>query len=534
MKVKIKFMSRTVIYVTVTIVVLLLVSSLCQMCAIEEICVSLGVDFFGVLTGQIGNTLIVLSLTSVLSENFGQAYWVDIKESKLIAPFWGCFIGITVNLLSALVYSVIAFAIGFKSGVIVSALVATMLLVILTFKMISIYFGKAELKKQLKIEYKKMLILSHTSYVTDYYRRLIAFCGEVEKQNFPKKNSFIKNLRKEIKKLEADINSKDEKKVDVVHKEHIKRSIESLEGLKSIDLKILEYTKNAIKDNHTEVVRENVELLVECENYSTFFDLLDELFEWDEKYACSTLKKLSEKNKAWLIKDKMIYFKQNALRKLISESGKLDVIQTLLLIYDASNLGMKNLKGQLKDIKKHSLELLKEKTRLENEFLQIDNLDEMLRKTNELSKQIENESVQLKEKLLNILANASVKELRSFYVPIKEAILAYNEGEYSIVNKFLQIILINFEQDRSMIEMCSGIFEVDVEITYTFSYVTDDEMFLIDQLIIMDEKVMAIPEEVKSRLSCLDKVIITNNPTTTMNEESVEIFRSAMDLPKGE
>lgn len=46
---------------------------------------------------------------------------------------------------------------------------------------------------------------------------------------------------------------------------------------------------------NTGVVRENIELLVECENYDTFFNLIEELFEWDEKYTCKTLLELSKK-----------------------------------------------------------------------------------------------------------------------------------------------------------------------------------------------------------------------------------------------
>jgi hypothetical protein len=88
------------------------------------------------------------------------------------------------------------------------------------------------------------------------------------------------------------------------------------------------------------VVRENIELLVECENYNTFFELLEELFDWDEKYACRTLLDLSRKNKAWIIKDRMNFFKQYALGKLISSSGKLDALHNLLMIYDTTNLGM--------------------------------------------------------------------------------------------------------------------------------------------------------------------------------------------------
>ena len=165
--------SRTVKYVSVTIAFLLVASFLLYLFNIDKAIESLReINYFDLLLGQIANTLIVLSLTSVLSSNFGQAYWVDIKETKLIKPFWTCFTGITVYLLTALLYSILMYAIGRYAGVLLSAVFSTVLLVILSFQMISIYFGKEGIKKQLREEYEQLLRLTNYPYVSDYLYKI--------------------------------------------------------------------------------------------------------------------------------------------------------------------------------------------------------------------------------------------------------------------------------------------------------------------------------------------------------------------------
>lgn len=530
-----KFRFRTRVYIVASLMVLFTISISLHFFSVDIILDSfLDINYFDLLLGQIANTLIVLSLTSVLSSNFGQAYWVDIKDSKLIYPFWGCFIGITVYLLTGMAYSLISYALGFKAGVVVSSIGATILLIILTFKMISIYFGKDELKKQLRIKYKKLLILNNTPYVTDYVRRLKKLEQVLEKEEFPGKNRFLKKVKKEIAEIESRLDSGDEIIVDKTHKEHVDKYIKGIEQLQAIDLKIEEYTKNAIDNNDSEVVRENIELLVDSENYGTFFDLLEELFDWDEKYACRTLLELSRKNMAWVIKDRMSFFKQYALSKLISESGKLDALQNLLLIYDVTNLGMKKLDAEIKKITDRCRELKQKELQLNKSSMAEEDFRKAIREQRDEKNKIKAEYKDLKEKLVEILIKASTKDLRSFYVPIKEAIVAYVEGKYDIVNKYLTIILTNFEQDKFMIKSSSGIAEFDSEIAFQFSYVTDEEIFLINQLIEKDKKILAIPENIKIKLSNLDKVVINNNAWSDINPDSLEIFRSTMDLPKEE
>ncbi len=528
-----KFKFRTIVYIVVTLVVLSVTSITCHFLGIERILDGFtDINYFDLLTGQVANTLIVLSLTSVLSSNFGQVYWVDIKDTKLISPFWGCFIGITVYLLTGLIYSVASYAIEFKSGIVISAVGSTVLLVILTFKMISIYFGKDELKKQLKVEYQKKLILNNTSYVTDYLRRLKIFQESIKNDDFQKKKRFLAKLSKEIKEIELELNSRNEERIDRCHKEHIAKYIKGKEEVQTIDLKIEEYTKNAISNNDTEVVMENIALLIDAESYDTFFNLLEELFEWDEKYACKILRLISKKNKAWLIKDKMSFFKQYALQKLISQSGKLDAIQNLLLIYDPTNLGMSKLMPSIKAITEQSNEIKKQRLELDNELTKVkrENYRACMKIQCEARTNLKNKDTKLGQDLQDILKKITPKDIRAYYVPIQEAHLAYNEGKYEIVNKYLTVILTNFEQDCFMIKSELGFTNIAMPIEYVFSYITDEEKLLIDQLIEKDMGIMAIPEATKIKLSKLNRVVINNNVWSGISTDTLEIYRSTLDL----
>lgn len=503
------FKFRTGIYVLVSLVGLMLITMVCYLTGVNHFFESfLDFSYFDLLMGQIANTLIVLSLTSVLSADFGQVYWVDIKDSKLVTPFWGCFIGITVYLLTALIFSGAAYVTGFYAGIVVSATLATIWLIILTFKMISIYFGKEELKKPLVVEYKRMLILSNTSYVSDYLRRLEKYLTEIEGKTFSGKNRYIKKLKKEIQNIKQGLFSGNEQLVDAAHKEHIDKFVKCQDELREIDIKIEEYTKNAMNNNVTEVVRENIELLVECENYHTFFNLIEELFDWDEKYTCKMLRDLSKKNMDWVIKDKMNFFKQYALQKLIVQSGKLDAIQNLLLIYDVTNLGMKNLESRIKVITGKAHELKAKEIQMDRELDASEDFRACMRSQREAKKLMKQEEEQLKNELVSILEGASAKDLRSFYVPIREANIAYDEGKYEIVNRYVTVILANYQQDVQCIQVFSGLLDMSARGEVTFSYVTEEELSMIRQLIEKDKINQTIPKYAKEILAQMNQVTI--------------------------
>ena len=506
----IQFRFRTCIYIVTTVVVLSAITVLCHLTGIAAAFDHFySINYFDLLLGQIANTLIVLSLTSVLSSNFGQAYWVDIKESKLITPFWGCFVGITVYLLTALIFSLVSYALGVYAGLVVSAVVATILLIVLTFKMISIYFGKEELKKQLRVEYRHMLVLNNAPYVSDYLRRLKSFLEEVDRMEFLGKGRYIRKIKKEIQTIETGLDTNDERTVSFTHKKHIENHFNCMEKVKSFDSKIVEYTQNAINSNDSEIVRENIDLLVGCENYKTFLSLLEELFDWDEEYTCRILREVDKQNGARVIGEKISFFKKYALNKLITQSGKLDAIQYFLRIYDTSNLGMSELQSETKHIRERCIELVKLRTE-NNKTISEANIEE-IRKAAAIDRKYRREYEQLKNELLDILQNASTKDFRMYYFPIREACAAYDEGKYEVVNKYVTVMIDNYRQETAFITAMSGINEIDSPMEFSFSYVTDDEKIMINQLIEKDKSNHYISEKDKALLSKMDSVTIKNN-----------------------
>lgn len=530
---RINFRFRTILYV-ITIFIILFASSMVLYALNAETYLGSLVDisYFDLLLGQIANTLIVLSLTSVLSTDFGHAYWIDIKETKLVSPIWGCFIGITTYLLTGLVYSFFSYIIGFEIGVAVSYTISTILLIFLTFKMIGIYFGKEALKKGLRVEYRKLLILNSSSYVSDYARRLENFCSSLIEENFTKKRIVIWKIKKEVDEIKRKLDSGNNGRVDKCHKQHLEKYFEGIDRLREIDSKLEEYTKNAIDNNDTEVVRENIELLVETENYDTFFNIIEDLFEWDEKYTCRILKELSEKNRVWVIKDRLKFFKQYALERLISDSGKLDALQNLLLIYDPSNLGMKEIKNEIKCINEKAIELMRREAILDSELAKAEDILECVRIQKEARNVIKKEDEDLSARVRDILRNLKTQELRSFYIPLEEACIAYDEGKYSVVNKYLSVILINFRQDRFMIKSGIEINNIKSDMQFTFSYLTENEKIKLNALFEKDKQKMRISEELHSGLLELYEVTISNNTMEDINTETLEIFRSSLDLPK--
>lgn len=126
------------------------------------------------------------------------------------------------------------------------------------------------LGRQLALEYKKMLVLTNASYVSDYLRKLEMFEKDCEKDSFPDKRKFVSMLKMEINEINTLLNSRDESDVDKAHKEHLNKYIRKQEELKVVDEKIEEYTRYAININDNDVIRENVELLVECETIILF------------------------------------------------------------------------------------------------------------------------------------------------------------------------------------------------------------------------------------------------------------------------
>ena len=499
--------SRTVKYVSVTVAFLLVTTFLLYLFNMDKAIESLSeINYFDLLLGQIANTLIVLSLTSVLSSNFGQAYWVDIKETKLIKPFWTCFTGITVYLLTALFYSILMYAMGRYAGVLLSAVFSTVLLMILSFQMISIYFGKERIKQQLREEYEQLLRLTNYPYVSDYLYKIKKLEKELRECASPEKEELGRALQTEIRELEQKLNSGDEKLVDEAHKEYIERSVDAHENLKSIDIKLEEYTKNAIKNNDSDVIIENIELLVSAENDITLFRLMEDLFSWDERYCCKVLRQVNERGTNFIINREMHFFKQFALQKLIEGSGKLSAIQFLLSIYDQSNLGMKNIREDLKKIDSERRKLRDKELELNKVMLSHEDIGEGYRQVKQENKQLEEEKKALEKEILALLSSCTTKDLRSYYLPLEECYRAYEEGKYEISNKYITVILECFRLDFDSIRFDTGIMDIHSDRAIIFSYFTKEELWIVERLIEEDKLKSVLSEKDKKTLLSMKEI----------------------------
>lgn len=527
-----RFKFRIIIYILATVGVLSAFAFPCHFCGAECFFDSLvSINYFDLLLGQVANTLIVLSLTSVLSSNFGQIYWVDIKSKKLVEPFLFCFVGITTYLLTAIGCSIVSYTLGFMSGIMVSAVWTIFWLMVLTGKMIGIYFGRERLKKKLSVEYRRGAVIKNSLALILYARNLGEFNEKIEQEEFPYKKAFRAKINKEIKEIKAEL----DKLGHFERLDSIPKYKKELEDLRTIDLKIEEYTRNAIRNNNTEVVKENIGLLVESASFDTFMNLLGELFDWDEKYALSELMHASEKNRecaimpkegtknaedfnrAWLIEEKIRYFKRYALQKLISHSGEFDAIQKLLSIYDPTNKGQREilpiitcLSGARYQLFRLDIQGLEGPDYESNKNSIIMDLKDKLKKIGvELKCELTVDG--LGKELKGILQQATTKDLRSYYLPIQETFLAYKNGEYETVDNYLRTLFTCFLQDRdALVDMLKEMVIPELSLRLIFSYITYEEKSIIDQLIDSDKENMVIPEKIKKNLSGLSRVEINN------------------------
>ena len=431
---------------------------------------------------------------------------MDIKETKLIKPFWTCFTGITVYLLTALFYSILMYAMGRYAGVLLSAVFSTVLLMILSFQMISIYFGKEGIKQQLREEYEQLLRLTNYPYVSDYLYKIKKLEKELRECVSPEKEGLGRALQTEIRELEQKLNSGDEKLVDEAHKEYIKRSVDAHENLKSIDIKLEEYTKNAIKNNDSDVIIENIELLVSAENDITLFRLMEDLFSWDERYCCKVLRQVNERGTNFIINREMHFFKQFALQKLIEGSGKLSAIQFLLSIYDQSNLGMKNIREDLKRIDSERRKLRDKELELNKVMLSHEDIGEGYRQVKQENKQLEEEKKALEREILALLSSCTTKDLRSYYLPLEECYRAYEEGKYEIANKYITVILECFRLDLDSIRFDTGIMDIHSDRAIIFSYFTKEELWIVERLIEEDKLKSVLSEVDKKALLSMKEI----------------------------
>ena len=232
---------------------------------------------FDILLSQISNTFIVLSLTAVLSTNVGYVYWIDIKDHKLVEPLFSCFIAIMTYLLTDLCFSVIVYLLNKPDSLFLSFLVSIILLIWLSYKMISVYFGRNRMKQKLLLTYLQdkwtvdlAVLCKNNSSSTEAYRdnlRRVYPTGEI----LPKFDRFCTRWFKLL----------DTKKE--------KLAAQSKEKLLTYENAIYENTIRALSENNKQIMDENIRLIAPMDRKKTVLRLLSEIDTQNPCYAADLL-----------------------------------------------------------------------------------------------------------------------------------------------------------------------------------------------------------------------------------------------------
>ena len=178
-------------------------------------------------------------------------------------------------------------------------------------------------------------------------------------------------------------------------------------------------------------------------------------------------------------------------------SGKLSAMQFLLSIYDPSNLGMKNIREDLKRIDSERQRLRSKELELNKVMLGCEDIGEGYRKVKRENKQLEEEKKALEEEILTLLGDCATKDLRSYYLPLEECYRAYEEEKYEIANKYITVILECFRVDIDLIRFDTGIMDMP-DSSIVFSYFTEEEYSIVERLIEQD-KLKAVLSEVSKK-----------------------------------
>lgn len=106
----------------------------------ENLCVD-------VIITQYTITFLIVSLLSLLSGSGEYIYWIDVLEQKIITPRHLNFTSMSVYAFVSMFAGSIAFLTAKNYLVLVFFTMDVILLVFLTFKMTSVYFGKERLRR---------------------------------------------------------------------------------------------------------------------------------------------------------------------------------------------------------------------------------------------------------------------------------------------------------------------------------------------------------------------------------------------------
>lgn len=524
---------RIILYSALTFSILLAFSLLLHSLKLEKhLCSLKNMNSLDILLGQIANTMIVLSLTSVLSENFGTVYWEDIKEEKLVKPLFTCFIAITVYLLFCVVFSIFSYVFSFYIGLYVSFAYSVGLLICLMGKMISIHYGRENLKRKLYLEYMIHQVCYNADsglYIhdddLDDAKKLLAELKRERKvfrlrreRTIPELEILIskKEEQKEIEEAMDDLediwyenlpeSAEAKKRLDCLAKklekneDELKKILCGLAESLKADFKSLRsedydswsgnredrlerYTRNAIAANDGETIRENIDFLFDVERFDKLLDWTKMLYDWDAAEACYVLKKINNAKKYQDEKytGKLANKKKYVLARLLRDDYTERDLMTMLLERTIKNpdFSAEELRSLLKQRKA---------AKSENEKDEVAKSED---KINDIDHSIE-----------KLLREKFAEDFRRYDLPVDEAYTAYIKGEYRLAENYLNIMYDVYDKDFN-----DGLISAEFKLpslgdkdVLDISYFTKEERKNVDKILRLDKSKGFLTDQVKENL----------------------------------
>lgn len=439
---------------------------------------------FDLLLSQIANTFIVLSLTSVLSTNIGSIYWEDIKDVKLVTPYFQCFYALTTYLLTAMVFSIASYSLGFESGVCTSFIISVLLLLFLTFKMIGIYFGRDHIKHQLIWDYYILMIDNASHYECEAsLKRITKLMDEGKIKTSNKRRKEIKNRQEKLKRinLENDPAGNEQKQ-----NEYNRRTRELKE-------KVLQ----ALCNNDLKTVQENIELLLLVEDWRCLYDMMDSIVIMNPNYAVDMLAKIKKEVHNTYIMEQIVNDAKAILHNLVGNQYTHHLIQRLLGIIGESEANIEKNTNMYKELSELRSSFASDVYKINAEEYDPRGVLEAERA---LMSQAENDLKRILEKYDNIVVG-------KVYKPVSEMYDAYLRRDLNLFSLYLTVL----KEDIEFIDMGLRAYIVDFlkDNTVELKYLNEEQNKLVDTILVAEKDDRILPENVIRELQFLRKIIIS-------------------------
>ena len=216
-----------------------------------------------ILMTQISITFIITSLLSVLSSNSIVVFWEDVMARQLIYPKYTNFISLSGYLFASLISSFISLTL-FKEYIVISFILSVIVAGYLSAKTIGIYYGKDEIKKQLKNELK-LYHEAASNAESDAEKRWEVKHNEYlnEPMHMPDKNCGIKVTT-----------------IPITYEDNEKEAIKKYHSIMD---RLIARSIQVIADKNIESILDNQELFVEDREYEEEF--IELIFNENTKFA---------------------------------------------------------------------------------------------------------------------------------------------------------------------------------------------------------------------------------------------------------